>query len=273
MDAQPTAAAAGTIDVGGDLTVNRLGFGAMRITGRGIWGDPPSRDEAMATLRRAVELGRQLHRHRRLLRARGQRELIAEALHPYPDDLVIATKGGLSRPGPNRWDGRRPAGAPARGVRGQPAPAPARADPAVPVPPARPGGAAGRVDRRARRAEGRGQDPPHRRVQRVTRTQLRQAQRIVPIVSIQNRYNVDRPQVRVAGRPVRAGAAGVPAVGADPGVRTESGRGRGRRAARRHPAPGRAGLAAGPVAGDPAHPGHRLGRRTSRRTSPPPPSS
>ena len=57
MNAQPTAAAAGTIDVGGDLTVNRLGFGAMRITGQGVWGDPPDRDQAIATLRRVVELG------------------------------------------------------------------------------------------------------------------------------------------------------------------------------------------------------------------------
>ena len=57
MNAQPTAAAAGTVDIGGDLTVNRLGFGAMRITGRGIWGEPPSRDQAIATLRRVVELG------------------------------------------------------------------------------------------------------------------------------------------------------------------------------------------------------------------------
>ena len=64
------AAPSGTIDIGGDLTVNRMGFGAMRITGEGIWGDPPDRDEAKAVLRRVVELGRQLHRHRRLVRTR-----------------------------------------------------------------------------------------------------------------------------------------------------------------------------------------------------------
>ena len=109
MDAQPTAAAAGTIDVGGDLTVNRLGFGAMRITGPGIWGDPPSRDQAIATLRRVVELGINFIDTADSYGPEVSETLIAEALHPYPDDLVIATKGGLIRPGPNRWeaDGRR----------------------------------------------------------------------------------------------------------------------------------------------------------------------
>ena len=104
MSAQPTAAAAGTIDVGGDLTVNRLGFGAMRITGRGIWGEPPSRHEAMATLRRVVELGVNFIDTADSYGPSVSEELIAEALHPYPDDLVIATKGGLTRPGPNRWE-------------------------------------------------------------------------------------------------------------------------------------------------------------------------
>ena len=104
MDAQPTAAAAGTIDVGGDLTVNRLGFGAMRITGPGIWGDPPSRDQAIATLRRVVELGINFIDTADSYGPEVSETLIAEALHPYPDDLVIATKGGLVRPGPSRWD-------------------------------------------------------------------------------------------------------------------------------------------------------------------------
>ena len=98
------AAGAGTIDVGGDLTVGRLGFGAMRITGRGIWGDPPDHDEALARAAASRRARRQLHRHRRLVRpARSASSCIAEALHPYPDDLVIATKGGLERPGPGRW--------------------------------------------------------------------------------------------------------------------------------------------------------------------------
>src|SRR5215475_8783150 len=103
-----TAAAAGTIDVGGDLTVNRLGYGAMRITGQGIWGEPPSRDEAHRTLRRVAELGVNFIDTADSYGPEVSEELIAEALHPYPDDLVIATKGGLVRPGPNNWktDGR-----------------------------------------------------------------------------------------------------------------------------------------------------------------------
>jgi len=102
------AAAAGTIDIGGDLTVNRLGFGAMRITGQGIWGDPPDRDRAIATLRRVVELGVNFIDTADSYGPESSENLIAGALHPYPDDLVIATKGGFTRPGPGRWvpDGR-----------------------------------------------------------------------------------------------------------------------------------------------------------------------
>jgi aryl-alcohol dehydrogenase-like predicted oxidoreductase len=99
-----TAADAGPVDVGGDLTVNRLGFGAMRVTGRGIWGDPPDRNEARAVLRRAVELGVNFIDTADSYGPDVSEELIAEALHPYPEDLVIATKGGLVRPGPGQWD-------------------------------------------------------------------------------------------------------------------------------------------------------------------------
>jgi pyridoxine 4-dehydrogenase len=102
------AAAAGTIDIGGDLTVNRLGFGAMRITGQGVWGDPPDRDRAMATLRRVVELGVNFIDTADSYGPESSENLIAGALYPYPDDLVIATKGGFTRSGPGRWapDGR-----------------------------------------------------------------------------------------------------------------------------------------------------------------------
>src|SRR5205809_2266141 len=104
----PTAAAAGTITIGGDLTVNRLGFGAMRITGRGIWGQPPDTDEAKSVLRRAIELGLNLIDTADSYGPEVSENLIAEALHPYPDGLVIATKGGLKRSGPGQWerDGR-----------------------------------------------------------------------------------------------------------------------------------------------------------------------
>ena len=98
-----TAVAAGTIGIGGDLTVNRLGFGAMRITGRGIWGEPADRDEAKAVLRQAVELDVNFIDTADSYGPHVSEELIAEALHPYPEDLVIATKGGLERTGPNRW--------------------------------------------------------------------------------------------------------------------------------------------------------------------------
>ena len=98
-----TATAAGTIDVGGDLTVNRLGFGAMRITGRGIWGEPPDREQAKAVLRRAVELDVNFIDTADSYGPEVSETLIAEALSPYPDDLVIATKGGLERTGPGQW--------------------------------------------------------------------------------------------------------------------------------------------------------------------------
>src|SRR5689334_19218659 len=97
------AATAGTVDLGGDLTVNRLGFGAMRVTGSGIWGPPKSRDEAKAVLRRLPDLGVNFIDTADSYGPEVSEELIAEALHPYPDDLVIATKGGLTRSGPDQW--------------------------------------------------------------------------------------------------------------------------------------------------------------------------
>ena len=98
------AAMAGTIEIGGDLTVNRFGFGAMRLTGPGIWGEPPDREEAKRVLRRAIELGINFIDTADSYGPEVSEKLIAETLHPYPDDLVIATKGGLTRPGPNRWE-------------------------------------------------------------------------------------------------------------------------------------------------------------------------
>jgi pyridoxine 4-dehydrogenase len=94
---------AGTLTLGDELQVRRLGFGAMRITGEGIWGPPADHDGAIATLRRAVELGITLIDTADSYGPHVSEELIAEALHPYPDDLVIATKGGLERSGPNDW--------------------------------------------------------------------------------------------------------------------------------------------------------------------------
>ena len=92
-----------TFKLGGDLTVNRLGFGAMRITGEGIWGWPPDRANALKVLRRAIELGVNLIDTADAYGPDTSELLIAEALHPYPKGLVIATKGGLTRPGPGEW--------------------------------------------------------------------------------------------------------------------------------------------------------------------------
>ncbi|MGA9944790.1 MAG: aldo/keto reductase [Candidatus Cybelea sp.] len=106
-DARP-AAASGTFAIGGDLPVHRLGFGAMRITGAGIWGEAADHAEAIAVLRAAVDLGVTIIDTADSYGPEVSERLIAEALYPYPSDLVIATKAGLVRPGPSRWepDGR-----------------------------------------------------------------------------------------------------------------------------------------------------------------------
>ena len=97
-----SAKAAGTVSLG-ELSANRLGFGAMRLTGDGIWGPPKDRKKAVAVLRRAVELGVNFIDTADSYGPHTNEEVIAEALHPYPSDLIIATKGGWERPGPNQW--------------------------------------------------------------------------------------------------------------------------------------------------------------------------
>jgi pyridoxine 4-dehydrogenase len=98
----------GTFAIGGDLRVHRLGFGAMRITGKGIWGEPQDHGEAIRVLKRSLELGIDFIDTADSYGPEVSERLIAEALHPYPEDLVIATKAGLRRPGPDQWveDGR-----------------------------------------------------------------------------------------------------------------------------------------------------------------------
>jgi aryl-alcohol dehydrogenase-like predicted oxidoreductase len=183
------ADAAGTIDVGGDLTVNRLGFGAMRITGSGVWGPPRDRDEAKAVLRRAVELGVNFIDTADSYGPDVSEELIAEALYPYADDVVIATKGGLSRSGPNQWgaDGRPEHLAEAlegslRKLRLEQIPLYQlhRVDPTVPLEESV--GALVEL-----KAEGKIR---HIGVSNFDEDQLRRAQRLTPVVSLQNRYNV-----------------------------------------------------------------------------------
>jgi pyridoxine 4-dehydrogenase len=97
------AADAGQFLIGGDVRVNRLGFGAMRITGQGVWGEPKDRNEAIRVLRRAVELGVNFIDTADSYGPEVSEQIIAEALYPYPAGLVIATKAGFDRPGPNKW--------------------------------------------------------------------------------------------------------------------------------------------------------------------------
>jgi aryl-alcohol dehydrogenase-like predicted oxidoreductase len=102
LSADP-AGAAGTVTIGGDLTAKRMGFGAMRITGAGIWGEPKDPKEARDVLRRAVALGVNFIDTADAYGPEVSERLIAEVLRPYPKDLIIATKGGLTRPGPSEW--------------------------------------------------------------------------------------------------------------------------------------------------------------------------
>ena len=157
------ASASGTFRFGGDLEVARLGYGAMRLTGTGIWGPPRDHDEALRVLRRAVELGITFFDTADSYGPDVAEELLAEALHPYADELVIATKAGLTRPGPEPR-GRPWAGPAYLRQQAELSPAPARrgADRPVPAAPHRPRGPGRRPGRRAEGAPGRGQDPPHR---------------------------------------------------------------------------------------------------------------
>ncbi len=193
MAGSANAAAAGTIEIGGDLVVRRMGFGAMRITGRGIWGDPPDPERARAALRRAVDLGVTFIDTADSYGPEVSERLIAETLHPYPDDLVIATKGGLVRPGPNRWV---PNGRPEhlreacegslRRLKLDQIPLYQfhRPDPGVPL--------AESVGMLAQlKNEGKIR---HIGLSNVSEAQLRQAQEITPVASVQNRYNVSDRQ-------------------------------------------------------------------------------
>jgi pyridoxine 4-dehydrogenase len=188
MTSPASAAAAGTIEIGGDMVVRRMGFGAMRITGNGVWGDPPDREQARATLRRVVELGVNFIDTADSYGPEVSEELIAEALYPYPDDLVIATKGGLVRPGPGRWDAdgrpeylRATCKGSLRRLRLEQIPLYQfhRPDPRVPL-----AESLGMLVRLKDEGKIR-----HIGISNVSPGQLRSAQEITPVVSVQNRYN------------------------------------------------------------------------------------
>lgn len=188
---QQPAAASGTFAIGGDLPVHRLGFGAMRITGEGIWGPPPDKQEALAVLRRALELGINMIDTADSYGPEVSESLIAEALYPYPQGLVIMTKGGLLRPGPDQW---LPDGRPAhlrevlegslRRLRLNSIDVYQfhRPDPNVPFE-----DSVGEIAKMKQEGKIR-----HVGLSNVTLDELTRAQRIVPIVTVQNHYNLAR---------------------------------------------------------------------------------
>src|SRR3989442_9752865 len=179
----------GTFVIGGDLKVHRVGFGAMRIRGRGIWGEPRDHGEAIAVLRRAVQLDITLIDTADSYGPEVSERLIAEALHPYPDGLTIATKGGLVRPGPDQWvESGRPehlrnaCEGSLRRLKLQRIDLYQlhRIDPAVPV-----GDQLGTL--KDLQADGKIR---HIGLSEVSVAQIARARTIVPIVSVQNRYSL-----------------------------------------------------------------------------------
>ena len=183
-----SAGAAGAFDLG-DLKVHRLGYGAMRLTGSGVWGEPPDRDAAKAVLRRAVELGVNLIDTADSYGPEVSERLIGEALHPYADGVVVATKGGLTRGGPGQWspDGRpehlrRACEGSLERLRVERIDVYQLHAPDRNVPFEESVGALAEL-----RSEGKVR---HVGLSNVTPDQLATARQIVPIVSVQNRYSV-----------------------------------------------------------------------------------
>jgi pyridoxine 4-dehydrogenase len=189
MTSTPNASAAGQITLGGDLEVNRLGFGAMRITGRGIWGPPADVPTAVRVVQRAVQLGLNFIDTADSYGPEVSENIIAEALYPYPADLVIATKGGLVRPGPDVWN---PNGQP-KHLRAACEGSLRRLrrdridlyqfhmpDPRVPL--------ADSIGELVR-LQGEGKIR-HIGISNVSLDQLKQAERLTSIVSVQNRFNL-----------------------------------------------------------------------------------
>ena len=183
-----SAAAAGTFSLGGDLTVNRMGYGAMRITGAGVWGPPADKAASLSTLRRALELGVNLIDTADSYGPGTSEELIAEALYPYPAGLVIATKGGWERPGPGQWTHNASPEHLTKALEGSLKRL--RLDHIDVYQLHTPDNAVSfeaSVEALARlRAQGKIR---HVALSNVTREHVQRARRIVPIVSVQNRYS------------------------------------------------------------------------------------
>jgi len=204
------AHASGTFALGGDLEVHRLGFGAMQLTGPGVWGPPRDRDEALRVLRRAIDLGVDFIDTADAYGPFVSEQLIHEALHPYPDELVIATKAGLTRQGPGRWT---PVGRPAYlrqqvelslrhlGVECIDLLQLHRIDPDVEV-----ADQLGELD--ALRKEGKIR---HIGLSEVGVDEIDVARRVAPVVSVQNRYNLeDRASEPVLDYAAREGIGFIP---------------------------------------------------------------
>jgi pyridoxine 4-dehydrogenase len=205
-----SATAAGTLSLGGEVSLNRLGFGAMRLTGEGIWGPPKNRAEAIAVLRRAVELGVNFIDTADSYGPAVSEEIIAEALFPYPKDLVIATKGGWNRPGPDQWTHDASPAHLRKAVEGSlerlrldriplyqlhiPDPAVSFEDSVATLAQLKSEGKIGLIG-----------------LSNVTQEHIERARRIVPIVSVQNRYSfADREWDYVVAHCQRNGIAFIP---------------------------------------------------------------
>lgn len=240
---QRPATTSGTFTIGGDLTVYRLGFGTMRLTGPGIWGPPTDKNETIAVLRRAIELGVNLIDTADSYGPEVSESLIAEALYPYPPQLVIATKGGYLRPGPDQW---KPDGRPQhlrealegslRRLRLE------RIDvyqlhvPDPNVPYEESVGALADL-----RAAGK---IHHIGVSNVNPDQLERARKIVPIVTVQNRYNLmDRASEKMVDICEREGLGFIPWFPLATGDLAKDGGKLSQIAQRHHATPGQIALA------------------------------
>ena len=238
-----SAARSGTFLLGGDLPVHRLGFGAMRLTGKGIWGEPRDVREAIAVLRRAVELGVNLIDTADSYGPEVSERIIAEALYPYPPGLVIATKAGLERPGPDRW---KPNGRPEHlraACEGSLRRLKLeridlyqlhRIDPKVPF-----ADQLGTFKRMQQEGKVR-----HVGLSEVSVGEIERARNIVPIVSVQNRYSpTDRQHESVLEHAEREKMAFLPWYPLGAGAALRPGSPLARVAARRHATPAQVALA------------------------------